>query len=212
MHEVYEWAYVNPFNVYLLDRDWVVDTILFGNNGRLVRAFLKEISPGQRVLQSAHVYGDVIPKLATKIGPAGFLDIIDVVPVQADHAREKVKGMDHVRVRIADAADPGDDLYDVVSCFFLLHELPSDKKRAAVDALLDRVGPGGKAVFVDYHNPHRFHPLRWLLAGVFAWLEPFAAEMWQHAITDFAARAGDFRWQTKTFFGGLYQVTVATRS
>lgn len=211
MHEVYEWAYVNPFNVSLLDRDWVVGSILLGNSGRLERAFLEEISSGKRVLQAAHVYGSVIPDLARKIGPEGFLDVIDVVPVQAGHAREKLKGMDHVRVRIADAANPGEDFYGVVSCFFLLHELPSEKKRAVTDALLDRVGSGGKAVFVDYHNPHRIHPLRWLLAGIFAWLEPFAAEMWRHPITDFAKRADDFHWRTQTFFGGLYQITVATR-
>ncbi len=211
LRETYRWAYLDPFNVRLLDHDAVVTAILFGNNGRLRRALLAEITPGQRVLQAAHVYGSLIPRMARKIGPAGRLDVIDVAPLQVARCRRKLEGLAQARVRLADAAHPGGGFYDVVSCYFLLHELPGGHKRAVVDALLGSVAPGGKVVFVDYHRPRPGHPLRWLLTRVFARLEPFAAEMWASSVADFATRSEAFEWRTRLFFGGLYQVTVATR-
>ncbi len=212
LSDVYTWAYLDPSNVDLLDRQLVVDVLLFGNGRRLGRALCAEIEPGQRVLQATHAYGTLIPELAARVGGDGFLDVIDVAPVQIEHCRRKIAGMPQARARLADATQPGPDRYDVVSCFFLLHELPDDCKRTAVDALLDQVAPGGKAVFVDYHNPRPWHPLRGVLSLVFKWLEPFAPEMWTHEIADFAARRDDFQWRTQCYFGGLYQVTTAVRT
>jgi SAM-dependent methyltransferase len=103
----------------------------------------------------------------------GQLDVIDLVPLQAALCRRKLRGFPQARVRIADAAQPGDGVYDVITCFFLLHEIPDERKRAVVDALLARVVPGGKVVFVDYHTPARWHPLRGLMRLVMGRLEPF---------------------------------------
>lgn len=211
LSETYGWAYLNPFNACLLDRDWVVRAILLGNSGHLARALLSQITPGQRVLQAAHVYGNLIPRMARKVGPAGRLDVIDVAPLQVTRCRRKLRGLPQARVRLADVARPGGGLYDVVSSYFLLHELPSAHKRVTVDALLASVAPGGRAVFVDYHCPDPGHLLRWLLVRIFAWLEPYAAEMWELPISDFAFRSGEFEWESRLLFGGLYQVTVATR-
>ncbi len=46
---------------------------------------------------------------------------------------------------------------------------------------------------------------------VFDRLEPFAETMWHHKISDFAGNAELFDWRTETYFGGLYQKTVASR-
>ena len=46
-------------------------------------------------------------------------------------------------------------------------------QRAFADALLDVVVPGGKVVFVDYHRPHRAHPLKGITSLVFDILERF---------------------------------------
>lgn len=211
LQAVYGWAYLNPTNVRLLDRDIVATVILFGNYARLRRACLCEIAPGERVLQAAHVYGRFIPELAERIGPSGRLDVIDVVPLQAALCRRKLQGFANTRVRIADAADPGTGFYDVVSCFFLLHEIPDEQKRAVVDALLARLAPGGRAVFIDYHQPARWHPLRRPLRRLFRQLEPFAESLWHHGIDEFASDAGSYRWQKQTLFGGVYQKTVARR-
>lgn len=211
LREVYGWAYLDPGNADLLDRDFIVSAILLGNNRRLRRALLREIVPGQRVLHVAHVYGRLIPEIAEQVGRRGRLDVIDVVPLQAELCRRKLRGFPQARVRIADAAQPGPGAYDVVSCFFLLHEIPDAHKRAVVDALLARLRPGGKVVFVDYHAPARWHPLRGVMRRLLARLEPFAESLWQREIAAFASAPGEYRWQTQTLFGGLYQKTVARR-
>lgn len=211
LSEVYGWAYLNPTNAYLLDRDAVVNVILLGNHRRLRRALLCEVASGQRVLHAAHVYGCLIPEIAAAVGPGGQLDVIDLVPLQAALCRRKLRGFPQAQVRIADAALPGEGTYDVITCFFLLHEIPDKDKRAVVDALLARVVPGGKVVFVDYHAPARWHPLRGLLRGLTARLEPFAQSLWRHEIAEFASLTGDYRWHKQTLFGGVYQKTVAHR-
>ena len=211
LREVYGWAYLNRTNAYLLDRDAVVSAILLGNNRRLRRALLCEIDPGQRVLHVAHVYGRLIPELAGRVGRSGRLDVIDLVPLQAALCRRKLRGLPQAHVRVADAARPGDGMYDAVTCFFLLHEIPDERKHAVVDALLARVVPDGRVVFVDYHRPARWHPLRGVMRGLMNWLEPFAESLWRHEIAEFASASGAYRWEKQTLFGGLYQKTIAYR-
>lgn len=211
LREVYGWAYLDPRNAALLDRDAVVSAILLGNNRRLRRALVCEVEPGQRVLHVAHVYGRLIPEVAARVGRAGRLDVIDLVPLQAALCRRKLRGFPQARVRVADAARPGDGRYDTVTCFFLLHEIPDERKRAVVDALLARVVPGGKVVFVDYHAPARWHPLRGLMRAMMTRLEPFAESLWRHEIAHFASDPGAYRWRKETFFGGLYQKIIASR-
>lgn len=211
LRSVYTWAYINPTNARLLDRNVVASAILFGNYARLRRACLREIEPGQHVLQAAHVYGGFVRELAERVGPDGRLDVVDVVPLQAELCRRKLQGFRNARVRVADAADPGPESYDVVSAFFLLHEIPDEQKRAVVDALLARLKPDGKAVFIDYHAPAVWHPLRLPLRRVFGRLEPFAESLWHHDIESFASEPAPYQWHKTTLFGGVYQKTVAQR-
>lgn len=211
LEEIYTWAYINPRNVRFLDHRWVVDTILWGNNGRLQRALFSELKPGWHVLQACCVYGDLSPNLVQFLGPAGRLDIIDVVPIQVENCRRKLGDNARVSVRRADAAAPGGGPYDAVVCFFLLHEVPESYKRVVVDSLLASLKPGGKVVFIDYHKPHPAHPLKWITALVFAMLEPFAKSLWRQRIAGFASHAGRYLWRTETYFGGLFQKTVACR-
>lgn len=212
MEEVYWWAYMRPASLTIFDHMPVVSFILYGNYNRLKRAALAEISPGQSVLQPACVYGNLSNSLAEQVGPEGSLDVIDVVPLQVENSARKARAYPWVRVRLADAVSPGGGRYDAVCCFFLLHELPDDYKRVVVDALLDSVAPGGKAIFVDYHRPHRLHPLWPLQSNVFRFLEPFAKGLLKQEIKDLAENAGGFSWRQETYFGGLFQKVVAERS
>ncbi len=205
----YKWAYLNRKNARLLDRDSVVNAILLGNHRRLRHAALSEVTPGQRVLQAAHVYGCMIRELANRIGPSGHLDVIDVVPLQVALCRLKLRGCAHARVRIADARDLGDETYDVVNCFFLLHEVPDPCKCSVVDALLARVAPGGKAVFIDYHAPVVRNPLRAFYGWVFDRFEPYARTMWHRDVREFSMEARRFRWEKVTMFGGVFQKAIA---
>ena len=207
--DTYSWAYLRPRSLHLLDRHLVVNGILWGNYHALVRAACREFAKGDSILQAASVYGNLSSRLAVQVGTDGFLDIIDVAPLQVAHCRRKLAGHDNVRVRVADAAIPGRVGYDAACCFFLLHEVPDVQKRQIVNALLAAVRPGGKVVFVDYHQPVRWHPLRPVMAAVFRWLEPYASSLVSRSIMDLAERPQDFHWRKETRFGGLYQVVVA---
>jgi SAM-dependent methyltransferase len=209
LEETYWWAYLRPASLALFDHTWVVSVILWGCLKRLKRAAFAELKPGLKVLQAACVYGDFSPHLARTLGAQGRLDILDIAPIQVANCRRKLKGLMTARVRCADAAAPGGAGYDAVCCFFLLHELPNDYKRRVVDALLNSVVPGGKVVFVDYHLPRPFHPLKGLMSIVFDRLEPYAKTLWHHEIRSFATSAEKFTWRKETYFGGLYQKVVA---
>ena len=211
LRETYYWAYLNPRNVRLLDRELVVSIILWGNHRRLRQAAFAELRPGQWVLQPACVYGDFSPALARHLGPRGRLDVIDVAPIQVTRCRRKLREFPQAQVRHADAARPGGELYDAVCCYFLLHELPDDYKRAVVGALLKSVVPGGKVVFLDYHRPHGAHFLKPVTSLVFDLLEPFAKGLWNHEIASYASAGRGFSWSKQTYFGDLYQKTIARR-
>lgn len=211
LHNVYYWAYLDPRNIRLLDRELVVSVILWGQHRRLQRATFAELTPGQRVLQPASVYGDFSPNLARHLGPRGRLEITDIAPVQVSRCRHKLRGFPQASVRCADARSPGGAPYDAVCCYFLIHELPEDYKRKVVDTMLASVVPGGKVIFVDYHKPHWAHPLKGITSIVFDTLEPFAKSLWRNEIIDFAGAAAGFTWRKETYFGGLFQKVVAER-
>ncbi len=212
LEDHYWWAYLRPASLKVFDHTLVVSAILWGKYSGLKKAALAEISRGQRVLQAACVYGDLSPHLARLVGGDGRLDVIDIVPLQVDNCRRKLEDFPHAAARLADAAAPGDGPYDAVLCFFLLHELPDEHRRAVVNGLLACVAPGGKVIFVDYHKPRLLHPLYPVTNLVFALLEPFAKRLWQCEISEFAHRPGDFRWRKRTYFGGFFQVVVVQRN
>ena len=212
MEKTYWWAYLRPTSIRIFDRRPVVSAILWGQYRRLSDMALRQISRHDRVLQLACVYGDLSARLARQVGPKGALDIIDIAPIQVTNARRKLADMPWARVSVADAAEPRGADFDCVLTFFLLHELPDPLKRRVVDAALSAVGPRGKAVFVDYARPARWHPMRPVMAVVFALLEPYARAMWETPIATLASRPQDFSWQRKTHFGGLYQIVIAERT
>jgi ubiquinone/menaquinone biosynthesis C-methylase UbiE len=211
LHDIYYWAYLNPRNVRLLDRDLVVSIVLWQQHRKLQRTAFAEINPGQSVLQSTCVYGSFSKSLAEHIGPQGSLDILDVAEVQVTGTRRKLEAYPHARVHHANALHLDGTPFDVVLCYFLLHEIPDEDKRIATNVLLNKVEPGGKVVFIDYHKPVWWHPLKPITSFIFDWLEPFAKGMWRNEIQDFAAHPEKFSWRKEPVFAGLFQKVVATR-
>jgi SAM-dependent methyltransferase len=213
LRNVYAWAYLTPWLTGLLDRQVVVQTILWGNAQRLIRDVLAAVKSGDRIFQPAAVYGSFSRQLAEQIGRHGRLDIRDIAPLQVALTRQKLAGLSQVNVACGNAVDPERGEFDAVACFFLLHEVPDNVKVQVVKAMLGLVRRGGKVIFVDYHRPHRWHPLKPVMKRVFAWLEPFALAMWSREIQELAgSSAGDFRWSKRTRFIGLYQTVIAERS
>ena len=210
LRETYTWAYLNPHNVKLLDRELVVATILWFQHHKLQRMALAEIDPGSKVLQTACVYGDFSPALARHIGKNGSLEVVDVAKVQVDNCAEKLRDYPFASVRHLDVLDLGNGEYDAVCCYFLMHEVPDDYKRGLVDVALNSIGPDGKVIFVDYHKPHWANPFKPVMSLIFDRLEPFAKGLWRREIRDFASEPEKFRWRKETFFGDLYQKVVAT--
>ena len=213
LEKTYHWAYINPETVTWLDRGIIVWAILWGNSGRLMRAAFKEIKPGTKVLQAAYVYGGFTPGLARHVGSHGQLDVIDIVPLQVENCRKRLRKWPQADARLADAAMAGGGSYEGICCYFLLHEMPNDKKIDVVKGLLDQVAAGGKLVFVDYHRPARFHPLAAIMNFIWRRFEPYAFGLLETEIQTLAGiqRSGLYRWSKQTYFGGLYQKVVAER-
>jgi len=213
LQEVYHWAYLNGRNARLLDREFIVTAILWGNSKRLRQAVLAEVVAGCNVLQVAHVYGSLIPELAKQIGEGGTLTVIDIAPLQVSLCQRKLEGFLNTHVHVADASELGSGkTFELVNCFFLLHEVPDSLKAKIVNAVLSQVELKGKAIFVDYNRPHKWHPLRGLMRLIFRHLEPFAESLFYTNVEDMAASTSNFAWRKRTIFGGLYQITIATRT
>ncbi|MGD8383910.1 MAG: rhodoquinone biosynthesis methyltransferase RquA [Lysobacterales bacterium] len=211
LQDTYYWAYINPRNVRLLDREIVVRTILWQQHNRLQQLAFAEIGEGQSVLQPAAVYGSFSANLAQHVGPRGSLDVIDVAEIQVVNTRRKLKDFPQATVHHANALQLGSKPYDVVCCYFLLHEIPDEEKFAAVNLFLSKLKPGGKAVFVDYHKPRWWHPLKPITSLVFDTLEPYAKGLWRREIQDFADNPESYSWRKETIFGTLFQKVVATK-
>ncbi|WP_049768130.1 rhodoquinone biosynthesis methyltransferase RquA [Methylocella silvestris] len=212
LRDVYTWAYLTPGTAWFFDRQIVVQAILWGNAQRLMGDVLAALQPGDRVFQPAAVYGDFSRQVAQRVGPQGRLEVRDVAPLQVCLTRRKLADLPQANVAWADASIPQDGEFDAVTCFFLLHEVPDQVKVQVIHAMLGLVGPTGKVIFVDYHRPHRWHPLKPVMKRIFERLEPFAASLWAHEIQTLAGAAADgFQWRKNTRFRGLYQIVTAER-
>jgi ubiquinone/menaquinone biosynthesis C-methylase UbiE len=214
----YWWAYVHPTAVKVFERQWLVNLILWGNYGRLRDAALDELGerlPG-RTLQVACAYGDLTDHLSARAGAGdGSLDVVDVLPIQLQNLRRKLPADAPVRLLRMDSTQLAipDGHYDRALVFFLLHEQPAHDRARTLSEVMRVVRPGGTVVIVDYARPRWWHPLRYLWRPVLARLEPFALDLWRRDVAQWlpAGRlAGPPR--RHSFFGGLYQMLVATRA
>jgi ubiquinone/menaquinone biosynthesis C-methylase UbiE len=216
LEQVYWWAYVHPNAVQLFEREWLVNLILFGNYGRLRDAALAEL--GQTVhgktLQVACVYGNLTPRLHSRLAPDASLDVVDILPIQLLNLGKKLPADDRVALLQGDSSSLAcpDASYDQVLLFFLLHEQPEAVRRATLSEAMRVVKPGGRIVIVDYHRPVPWHPLRLLMTGVFRKLEPYAMDLWENEVEAFLPQcAKPASIAKQTYYGGLYQKLVLTR-
>ena len=214
--QAYWWAYVHPNAVHLFEREWLVNTILLGNYGRLRDAALAELGNlvHGRTLQVACVYGNLTRKLQERLAPSASLDVVDVLPIQLKNLRRKLPDDERVALLLGDSSmlACADASYDQVLLFFLLHEQPDVVRSATLAEAMRVVRPGGKVVIVDYHRPSKWHPMRPLMRLVFRKLEPYAMALWQHEVQHFmppGVRPAALL--KRTWFGGLYQMLVLSK-
>lgn len=214
LQDTYWWAYVHPKSVWVFEREWLVNLILWGNMNRLTQAVLDELDFQQNssVLQVACVYGDFSNRLAAHLGKSqSRLSILDVAPIQISNIKKKVAAHDNVSVHLQDSTCMSfpDDHFDETVVFFLLHEQPEDARRKTVAEAIRVTRPGGRVIFVDYHGPKRSNPMRYVMKPILTLLEPFAMDLWREALPAFMPEEIKPDQLTSNFyFGGLYQKVV----
>ena len=208
LKDTYNWAYVDKENVDKLDHNFVVRTLLFMQDQRLMRAYLNKIQSGMKVWQVAHVYGDLVRKAALRCGKNGTFHLTDVLPVQIEHAKTKLNDLAQAKIFHADASKfkSPESNYDLVCSFFLLHEVPEEWKYAIVENMFRHLSDDGEMVFVDYHKPKWWQPIGYILRLVNHYLEPFAKTLWNKEIQEYATNPAQYTWKKSTIFGGVYQI------
>jgi ubiquinone/menaquinone biosynthesis C-methylase UbiE len=214
LQDTYWWAYVHPKSVWVFEREWLVNLILWGNMNRLTQAVLDELDLQQNssVLQVACVYGDFSNRLAAHLGKSqSELSILDVAPIQISNIKKKVAAHDNVAVHLQDSTCMSfpDDHFDETVVFFLLHEQPEDARRKTVAEAIRVTRPGGRVIFVDYHGPKRSNPMRYVMKPILTLLEPFAMDLWRKELPAFMPEEIKPEQLTSDFyFGDLYQKVV----
>ena len=211
LKQTYWWAYVHPRAVYVFERQWLVNLILWGNFARLRDQALDAL--GQqldgRTLQIACVYGNLSARLRERLTPEGNLDVVDILPVQLDNLARKLPVDPRIALHQGDssALPMASGSYDRALLFFLLHEQPEDVRRKTLAEALRVLKPGGTLVIVDYHRPSAFSPLYWPMQGILRTLEPYAMDLWRQPIDEFLPKdVAIASIERSTSFAGLYQL------
>jgi ubiquinone/menaquinone biosynthesis C-methylase UbiE len=211
----YWWAYVHPKAVRVFERQWLANVILWGNYGRLRDAALAALGTlSGRTLQVACAYGDLTTRMCERLrADGGTLDVVDVLPIQIENLRRKLRRDDAVKLMEMDATSLQlpDAHYDRALLFFLLHEQPANYRERTLSEVYRVVKPGGEIVIVDYALPRWWNPLRYLWRPLRAVLEPFALDLWRHDLAEWIPAEARNKLRKETFFGGLYQKITITR-
>ena len=214
LQDTYWWAYVHPKSVWVFEREWLVNLILWGNMNKLTQAVLDEmdLQPDSRLLQVACVYGDFSNRMAAHLGKTqSWLNVVDVAPIQIQNVKEKLKDHNNVSVSHQDstALSFTDNSLDETIVFFLLHEQPEHARRKTVAEAIRVTRSGGRVIFVDYHGPKRSNPMRYVMKPILATLEPFAMDLWREELPAFMPpEIKPEQISSSFYFGGLYQKVV----
>lgn len=210
--EYYSRIYESKIISRILDSDCLQSLMSFGNHKKLINACVEEIYPHQKALQTGATFGGQIAAVAERLGIYGEYDIVDISPTQTRRIRNKYRFLyPSINCIKKDALDKPARKYDIVICYMLLHEMPIPVKAKLINLLLSCMAPGGKVIFIDYHKPAWWNPIRWIIKPFNRLYQPFAENMWQTEIKDFVANGGQYEWKKSTYFGKMYQKLVVKR-
>jgi SAM-dependent methyltransferase len=218
LQDEYWWAYVNTASIRILDHKPLVNIVLWGNFEMLRDAAIDELCRGVsssssqihgKTLQVACVYADLSQKVAERLAPDATLDVIDVVPYQLENLQSKMTLPVHTTCADARSLPFDNNAMDQVLLFLLLHEMPTDVRRATLEEAARVLKPGGKMVILDYHRPdtNRWQAIMKMMYKIY---EPFALDMFTQEIQDWLPAT--VRVVSKElFWGGLYQKVVVEK-
>lgn len=207
---IYSWLYFNPTIYKILNNTPVLNILTLGWYSVLCNELKKEISPHSNILQIGITLGNQINKTYNALGMIGSYTIIDVLPnilenCQKQHFDKRIKFIQ------ANATKPLKGKYDTIICYMLLHELPPKTCKQIVNNTLKSLNSGGKAIFIDYHQPSPYNPLKYFIRAINRLYQPFAEALWKNSIKNIASNADEYCWSKQTYFGGIYQKVVATK-
>lgn len=149
-------------------------TLFFGGrrgavNRRLANAC--DIRPGERILDVGSGPGKFARVLAARTGPDGQVTGVDPSAPMIDHARRGAPG--NCRFLNAPAQDLTlpDDGVDLVTCTFVMHHIPEDRRATALAQMHRVLRPGGRLLIADLYPTGRLVPvvIRMAMRG-----DPFA--------------------------------------
>ena len=183
----YWWAYLWRWSIWFFDHQPVINTILFGQYGKLLKKTLAQIerNPAAKILQLTCVYGKLTPSLLSSTD--NEVHLCDAATGQLQLARYKTRhavGRCHLARMNAECLGYRNDAFDQVIVFFLFHEMPAEARHNAYAEIARVVRPGGSVLITEYaatpqrHWLYRFLPSRWL----FGRLEPFLPGFWQEDV------------------------------
>ena len=181
----------------------------------LVRALNRELRITSNVLQLGISFGNQVKETALTLGSLSQYNIFDICQSEIDRISKKYsKGLEIVTYSQRDARsiEPS-QTYDAVICFMLLSQVPSASKRKIINNALQQVKKGGKVIFIDWHMPLFYHPLRYLVRMYNRLNHPFVERLWDRDISSYAETSlrSQFSWRKTTYFGRMFQKCVATR-
>lgn len=208
--EIYPWLYLNTKVYNFLDNTFLLNILTLGWHYILTEELKKEIYPHTQLLQIGLTLGGQIEKTYSALGMLGSYTIVDIIPELLENCREK-----HLEQRITlvqgNAAKTIKGEYDTIICYMLLHELPPLTRTHLLKNIIKALKPGGKVIFIDYHLPSAYNPLKYIIRAVNRLYQPFAETLWKKSIKDLTPNAECCTWSQQTYFGGIYQKVVATK-
>jgi len=215
------WIYKSPFFIRLMDRMFVVSSILLLQYNKLVSCVVKRLNPsleGKRILQISCAFGNISEKVAERCAEQGAKEFVltDIMQSEVDNAQRKLKRFGKLCTFLKQDAtkmDFEDQSFDYVVVFFLPHELPFEKKGKLLEEANRVLKPGGKIVFGEFHKP-RSKILEFLGRIYFYVFEPYAVEMWDEfdIVKELELMSDNqYKIEKNTFLFDNFQVVAAER-
>ena len=212
LKNIYGWLYKKSKYYDLLDNACLLNILTLGAHHILTKELTKEIYPHSKVLQIGATHGSQIQKtyLALESEQNASYTIVDILPNIIEKKQKKHLNH-HINWIKKDATKPFKENYDTIICYMLLHELPPRTRAKILNNLINTLSPNGKIIFIDYHLPSPYNPLKYLIRAINRLYQPFAETLWKSSIKSLTPEAEKCTWSKQTYFGGMYQKVVATK-
>ncbi|MES2296584.1 MAG: class I SAM-dependent methyltransferase [Pseudomonadota bacterium] len=212
--------YSNLRLIKLVDFQPMIAAILLFQYDRLVSLIAAGLRASdlneQDVMITSCAFGNVIPRVVDASIEAGVRKvlIVDIIRNELINAGSKLGAQrDHVEFIEANAVATqlADASVSANVIFFLLHELPHELKRVALQEAVRVLRPGGKLYLAEFHRPSLpvLRALSWTYFKVF---EPLGLALWStHDPLAQLESMGNLHCERRTVFFSNFQVIVATK-